>query len=161
MKSSLLVIRIEPDQKDLIQRAASKRSQSISTFVVSAALSAAKREEKRVTQTQQVPRAFFRGVPTFFKALCFEASQGGHSTYADAGYGFAGAIPGQIEYDSDAELVSKWNALDRLMCAKDNMGILEWLEQEFPRCIALVPARRRLTFLQGMYQAHEEGRMDL
>ena len=35
-------------------------------------------------------------------------------------------------------------------------SVLDWLSQALPRCMALVPQRRRDSFLEGFYQYDED-----
>ena len=100
--------------------------------------------------------------PSFFRALCRTASEGGESGYSWAGYQLAGAIhdlePYEVEHD---EWLERVQALESLICPKDDSGwlmrpddalVLEWLDRELPRCMALAPRRRRHQFLKGLYR---------
>lgn len=50
--------------------------------------------------------------------------------------------------------------LDRLLDAHDAAEqIWHWLRRTLPRCMALVPSRRKATFLRGIEAAVEEGRV--
>lgn len=45
--------------------------------------------------------------------------------------------------------------------ARDDSGIMEWLETNVPRCLALVPETERGRFLAGIYRAVGEAGLDL
>jgi hypothetical protein len=43
--------------------------------------------------------------------------------------------------------------------AEDDEGVLAWFDRELPRCMALMPRRRRPQFLKGVYAMFEEVRV--
>jgi hypothetical protein len=102
--------------------------------------------------------------PTFFRALCRTASEGGSGGYEWAGHGLTGAIPQlmpeDVEHDEWYDLVQEFIGL---VCpegpssgmsawpAPDDEAVLAWLDRWLPRCMALVPRRRRDSFLKGVY----------
>ncbi len=46
--------------------------------------------------------------------------------------------------------------LDKILEKEDNKGIIQWFKYYLPRCIGLVPARRRKKFLDGFGQAIDD-----
>lgn len=63
--------------------------------------------------------------------------------------------PYQVEEDEWAARVEE---LANLVTAEDDQAVLAWVEEWLPRCLALVPPRRRQTFLRGIYRyANEDG----
>ena len=102
-----------------------------------------------------------RGVcPTFFRALCWEATQGGTHSYATAGYHLAGHTSGLLEL-SDEEPETKLADLRQALTDSDESAIITWYKRELPRCMALVPARRRAGFAAGVQACWEDDKMDI
>jgi hypothetical protein len=99
--------------------------------------------------------------PTFFKASCREAREGGTSGYHWAARSLTCAVAGLAPYDvKDEEWITRVEALLSLALDRDDRGVLAWFDQNLPRCMALVPRVRRDTFVKGVYQAvDEEGRV--
>lgn len=99
----------------------------------------------------------FRGLPTFFVACCDTAKQGGSMSYAGAGEalyrGTGTLVPQAYDYDEWQEELER---LDGLIEAGDDSAVIGWFEERYPRCMALVPARRRQNFLEGVYRISEE-----
>jgi len=112
----------------------------------------------------------FRAVPTFFRANCWEAKRGGTLGYHLAGWHLAIHLQSLLEPAADEDRVaSKLDELDELFrvayetveehqAARDEV-VLCWFDREFPRCMALVPRRRRSAFLKGVRMAVEDGRV--
>lgn len=113
--------------------------------------------------------------PNFFRACCREASRGGTRGYAEAGYVLARSLAYLRPNESDAD---SWAAeVDRLLefvCpvvppgrgsggtawgVPDDAGALACLDELLPRCMELVPPRRRNSFLAGLcaFLRDEEG----
>ncbi len=120
-------------------------------------------------------RTSFHGVPSFFRGLCMEAQQGGTMTYLWAGHEFARHLVDLLEHESSEELARKCaeltDALKNTASTAESMRegrltegdeeLLQWLEVEFPRCMQLVPRRRRAKFLEGFFEADENGLIEL
>ena len=157
-KAAIINIRVEEELKTGLEVAAHARGQSLTRFILDAAMrEAAKKPPKS--------RRFFQGVPTFFRAACFEAGQGGSNGYHWAGVNLARALAGLVEAEDDDEKEAKLEELARLLDAGrrytgvrgiDQAEVIAWFEREFPRCIELVPPRRRSQFIRGLKSAHEE-----
>ena len=100
------------------------------------------------------------GIPTFFRALCLTASQGGTHSYKDAGYDFGIATAGEIPYDADSEEWDKMlEEVKRYIKSKDKERIWQWYRRVYPRAMELVPDRRKDAFVDGILQAYDDGRL--
>lgn len=104
----------------------------------------------------------FHGVPTFFRACCMESAVGGRG-YERAGYHLAIHIANlhQDDYDRVEDFRTRADELLAAIESKDAASIWRWFRVEFPRCIMLVPARRKATFVLGVLNAHKNGKLDL
>jgi hypothetical protein len=100
----------------------------------------------------------FDGIPTFFRACCHDVARRNVS----AGYDYpARELVRHLErlspYSADDEAwASELGDLARLIDAQDDDAVLRWFLDHYPKCLALVPKRRRPAFLQGVYEAVEE-----
>jgi hypothetical protein len=94
----------------------------------------------------------FRGVPTFFRACCAAASTGGSLGYDHAGRELTrhlhNLIPDDLGFE---EWESECKSLCTLIQKRDDDAVEQWFVSRYPRCLALVPKRRRAAFLQGVY----------
>lgn len=146
----MLTIRVESETRDRIERAARAVGKSLSAFMLEAATKAAAKVEVR---TVAPSNARFTGVPTFFRATCATASEGGGYGYDIAGYELArhvGALmPSDSSLDEWADEVERLSASAR---KSDVAAVLEWFDHYFDRCMALVPPRRRERFAEGVIQ---------
>jgi hypothetical protein len=101
---------------------------------------------------QCAPSPVFRGIPTNFLASCAEARQGGLHSYYWVGYRFADQIESNIPYDLSFE---EWDAriddLHKMISMGDDRGVWNWLRGCFPRCMQLVPSKRKEQFIAGLY----------
>ena len=99
-------------------------------------------------------------MPSFFRAGCLEASQGGTNTYATPAWHLAIHLDQQSPYDVDQD---EWsNEIDKLLelCAKEDEGtIWQWFTDHYPKCMELVPDRRKDQFVKGILQAYEDDRI--
>lgn len=105
-------------------------------------------------------RAEFSGIPSFFRACCREASYGGVLGYDHAGHELHRHIRSLAPYsiEDDDWQDNECDALDRLIEADDRDGVIAWFVGHYPRCMALIPCRRRETFLRGVFaMAAERG----
>lgn len=145
----VIVLRVSGDAKQRIESAAKIKGLSMTSFVLQAATKAAEK-----VGTPSGAR------PTFFRALCFEASQGGASNYHRAGYELARHYDRLADDEDESNSETLGELLEqRSECEAVRAGglddadraILDWLIQTLPRCMALVPARRYPMFLAGFY----------
>jgi hypothetical protein len=149
-KDKIINIRVDNETQQAIKDAAEAQGLSMTSFILNVAKREALRKRPKQTATP----------PSFFRALIFEAQRGGSRGYEDAGYHLAMHAHEFLsyEYDSDEEIA----AMDRLesrLSKGDDDGILRWFEEELPKVMKLVPARRRDQFLKGVWAAWEEGRI--
>lgn len=107
-------------------------------------------------------RDAFQGVPTFFRCCCLEASQGGKSTYGNAAWHLVSAVgtlqPDELETDEWGDRVDELLEFAR---QENEVGVLGWLDRHYPRCMELVPRRRRGSFAGGVFQAYEADRIGI
>lgn len=104
----------------------------------------------------------FTGVPTFFRACCRDAARAnswGHACgYDHPGHEFgrhlAGyLVPYSVELDEWHDIVHR--DLAPLIEARDDAAVIAWLVAHYPKCMALVPKRRRGNFLRGFYEGFD------
>jgi hypothetical protein len=101
--------------------------------------------------------------PQWFQAACQQAAKGGSNTYETAGYRFANAlrnlVPEDIDVDDwqervDINLVDFSSMFDTTTVVipepPTEQQAIDWLKENAPECIKLVPAKRRGTFLKGV-----------
>jgi Protein of unknown function (DUF1778) len=142
-KGANLVLRISIEQKAEIQSGANALGQSLTTFFIDAALKQA--------------RGVHGGVPTWFRATCYEAANGGATSYETAGRKLASAVGAEVPHNVDLDdWVAEVAVLIDLLAGKDERGAWEWFQQHYPKFMALVPARRREQFIAGVLRAYLE-----
>jgi hypothetical protein len=97
--------------------------------------------------------------PTFFYATCRTASYGGRNSYEDAGYTLARNVSDLSPYDVDEEdWQTRLEELAALVADENDQAVLAWLKRYVPRCLAMVPSRRRQSLLRGIYRyANDDG----
>ncbi|MBI1743883.1 DUF1778 domain-containing protein [Candidatus Acetothermia bacterium] len=152
VRDKLIVLRVESETKERIEQVAQQRGESVTTFVLEAVDNAVCKAERQPIS----PTNFFRGVPRFFQALCEEAKRGGTSGYKDAGWHLGLHVSGLVEAEDDDEREKKLTQLRDLLDDEDWDGLEAWFVREFPKCMALVPKRRRQQFLQGVDAVDQE-----
>jgi hypothetical protein len=152
-KDESLVIRIEGEVKRQLEAAASREGLSLSTFVIRAAMAKA----QNVLKKPEPAKGAFRGVPTFFRALCDEATRGGSLGYEGVGFSLARTIPSMCPDDlTMEEWESEVETLVELVKDETHDLVWSWLVGHFPKCMELVPSRRKDQFLAGFYRHIEE-----
>jgi hypothetical protein len=117
------------------------------------------KDREDVTQTNSF-RVASNARPTFIRALCAEATQGGVHSYEDVGYSLAAALWNLGPYELDDD---EWSAdIERLgvhFDEGDDDAMWAWFRARLPRCMTLVPTRRRAAFVAGVKRAFEEDRV--
>ena len=92
----------------------------------------------------------FNGAPTFFRALCGEASVTRGSGYQAPGTELSRHLP---KYAPDGFSVPEWRAelmrLKTLAENEDYRRLGRWFSRTFPDCMALLRPHQRRTFLRG------------
>lgn len=100
----------------------------------------------------------FPAVPTFFRACCHDVK----NRNVNAGYEHPGRelarhvyhlCPYSIELDEWNGLV---NAMTEMVAREDDDAVLGWFLTYYPRCMELIPKRRRSAFLKGVYEIVRE-----
>jgi hypothetical protein len=156
MERTSVLLRLSSEHEAEIKAAAASLGQSVTKFLTDAALRRARQVMKR-----QPSRGVHSGVPSFFRACCYEAANGGGG-YSVPGWHLANALGSQIPYDLDMdEWQAEVEALHQLIADKDDEGVWAWFKRHYPKCMALVPARRREQFVAGVRRAEEDGRIGL
>ena len=149
----MVSVRMDPDLKRRIEEAARTQGQSFTSFVVGAAVAAAKRikPERRVSSLRG-PR------PAFFRVLCSEAAKGGSGGYHRAGYELARNLADLVEPEELDGLLARIESFsDKEMSARAfERGILDWLTDQLTNCMAIVPQRRFHHFAAGVLKYHED-----
>jgi hypothetical protein len=155
-KSEFIVIRVDAETKRRFEEAAEGVGLSLTSFLLRAAGAAAKRQAKARATARPTPRKTSGACPTFFKALCWEARRGGGLGYDRAGTQLTHVAAELVAFDTDEEWTEKLKGLEALLLARDDAGVLGWFDRELPKCMALIPRRRRASFLAGVYREVEE-----
>ncbi len=143
-RDQTIILRVDAETKARIEQAARLRGLSITSFMLETAMKTAQRIEKRP------PPAPSGACPGFFKALCREASLGGANTYTTPGYELSRHMASLVD-----DLEGLYELFEERPVVNDD-SVLDWLSQALPRCMALVPQRRRDSFLEGFYQYDED-----
>ena len=131
--------------------------ETLSAFLVRASVEEAERVERR---GPMAPGTRFRGVPSFFRACCQTAAQGGSATYKGPGYHLAIHTEELCEPQDDQEEVGrKLDELRAVVDDDDDAAIVAWYRREFPRCMQYVPSKRRVQFAAGVKFAREKERL--
>ena len=97
--------------------------------------------------------------PTYFRACCNEAFRGRAPDGTTLGYDHPAyhlTIHLEHECPHDLDEIEWEDAIVVLISLVDrgaDREICEWYVYWLPRCMALVPRRRRKKFLQGVYRA--------
>jgi hypothetical protein len=103
-------------------------------------------------------RGVHTGVPTYFRANCREATQGGDRGYFAPGYTLGRAVCNEQPYDLDMdEWAERIGALQVLLGQDDTEGTWHWFARHYPKMMALIPARRRDQFIAGVRAAYDDG----
>ena len=157
VKGESILLRLSSEDKAAIKAAADRQGLSLTTFITEAAL-------KRAQQVQKAPvsRGVHGGVPTFFRACCHEAQQGGKNGYSNAGWHLTNAIGNECPYDLELDdWQQEVQKLHSLLAADDTEGVWEWCTRHYPTCMKLVPYRRRDQFVAGVRRAYDDGRVEV
>ncbi len=117
-------------------------------------------QEKFAVEAQNAATSnnVFQGAPTFFRANCLTAQLGGNHGYAEAGWHLGIHCANLLESDGHDDWARKMEELATLLDTTypDDRKVVAWFKREFPKCVALIPSRRRTQFLKGIYAVHED-----
>ncbi len=146
----MLAIRVDAETKSRLSRAAQFSGKTLSQFVIDAATAAAEAVHARGVPSMDRPAS---GVPDLFRATCEAAHAGGSGMgYHDAGRLLTASIRGMRP---PRMLRSVWalelRRLRRLVKSGDRERVLAWFDEHTPECVAMVPARRRPSFVDGVF----------
>jgi hypothetical protein len=151
VRGSSILIRVEPELKRQIEEAARASGLTLSTFVLDAATVAVEKVRKNSRKTA------FGGIPGFFRASIEEAKRGGSGGYETAGWQLANSLDSTIA--GDLTLAQWQREIGALMKEiDDDDAVWAWFSSKFPKCMGLVPTRRKDQFLAGVRRAYEEER---
>jgi hypothetical protein len=159
-KSELIVIRVDAEAKRRFEEAAEGMGLTLTSFLIRTAEAAAEVAERKRAKARVAPRPALRktsvACPAFFKMTCAEAGLGGGHGYDWAGRKLIGCAAGLIAAETNEDLSEKFEELRGLIRAENDDGVLDWFDRELPRCMELIPRRRRASFLVGVYTEVEE-----
>jgi hypothetical protein len=156
VKDRFIMLRVDDETKRRITEAAERRARSVTTFIVDTVT----REAERVLREEPRPARVFRGVPSFFRASCEEAARGGAQGYRTAAFNLALHLHDLIEGADEHDRRAKLETLRSLLDEENEDPVLTWFELEFPKCLALVPPRRRRQFVEGIRAAADDERLE-
>lgn len=94
--------------------------------------------------------------PNFFRGLVAQARAGG-TDYSEPGFHLAIHARELVAGDAPDEVIEELGRALQNPDAGEQVWL--WLRRNLPRCMALVPSRRKSTFLRGIEAAIEEGRV--
>ncbi len=107
-----------------------------------------------------VTRPTHGGTPTYFRALCLTASQGGAHSYKEVGYSFGMATESEIPFDADYD---EWNIMLEEIRGyienEDHKRIWQWYQGVYPQAMKLIPNGRKGTFIGGILEAYNDGKL--
>ena len=117
--------------------------------------------ETTVTVRLSKSPAQHSGVPTWFRASCFEAeAQRVPGGYATPAYKLACSLANEAPYDVEDDA---WTGRIERLCetcgADDREGIWDWFCAHLPKFMELVPSRRKARFVDGVIRAYEDERI--
>jgi hypothetical protein len=99
------------------------------------------------------------GVPLLFRAACLEATRG-ESGYYEAGWALLHNLPTLVKGESEDDRQAKLDELEGILGDRGDQGdqgddrsVIAWFKRELPRCMELVPARRRRQFVKGVFDS--------
>jgi hypothetical protein len=159
-KTELIIIRVDAEAKRGFEEAAKVSGVTLTTFLLKAAAAAAvvakRKQAKARLAPPPAPRKTSGACPAFFKMTCAEARRGGGHGYDWAGRKLIGCAASLIAADTTEELFEKFEELKGLIRDSNDDGVLDWFDRELPRCMELIPRRRRASFLAGVYTEVDE-----
>ncbi len=100
----------------------------------------------------------FTGVPSFFRCGCLTARSGGNFSYEIPGQQLASHVR-ELEphtVSDDEEWSDECDKLDDAAFEQNDQAVLEWFLSRYPRCMELIPTRRRTAFLRGVYRIYAD-----
>lgn len=158
---SPICIRVTEQERDRLKNAAAQANKTLTRFIKDAAFGAAAKVKKVTETTPHV----HTGYPSYMRATIAEASRGGATSYRTVAHQLArhlaGEIPDSADYDTwQEELDRLWNLLYPARSREDEL-VLSWFDTHYPRIMKAIPRRRRQQFVEGIYEAADEERIEL
>jgi hypothetical protein len=166
-KTSNIVLRIDEEAKRRIAEAARRTGKNLSSFTTEAVMEAVENAERGISKKEPKSARRSGACPTFFRAACATAMVGGTTGYNAAAYELTRNLPTLGPYEmTEAEWNERLDQLGELLSIgfpgsdeeeNANGQIVAWFEANLPRCMALVPVRRRDSFVKGVraFREHE------
>ena len=101
----------------------------------------------------------FQGIPSFFRACCREAAQRMSGLdYANPGYQLVLHLADRVPHGAErGDWMQELSYLDKLFEDGELDPALRWFTEHFPKCMRLVPRRRRKKFIEGAYSCWQSG----
>jgi hypothetical protein len=159
-KRATIILRVDGEKKMRFEEAAGRAGLTLTSFLLKGAERHARELEKkgaaRDTNREATKTGKPGACPAFFRMTCLEAGRGGNHGYDWAGRTLVKSAPGLVEWRTAKELKDKFLALRGAIERRDDAGVLGWFDGELPRCMALIPRRRRKVFLDGVYREVDE-----
>ena len=156
IKSAVLLLHIDPIERELLMAAAARSGKTLAEFVTGAALQQARSSEcASIAPVRD-------GVPGWFRDLCDRGTLGGAYDYATAGFELVSALLAadeRIERPHHCKTDSEWQKLlgelqgmlrNHIRASDRRTEIGSWLETYLPNYMALIPERRHVAFMTGI-----------
>lgn len=104
----------------------------------------------------------FHGIPSFLRALAPEAKRGGSNGYRWFGFELARHTDdlASDDYESNDDFEVRLGELRGHVDTRDWEAVWLWYKQEYPKVMALVPDRRKDSFLEGVFEAVEADKVE-
>jgi len=159
VRSEMITLRVEPQVKKQLEKAAKLRGHSLTTFVLEAAEGAATEAlESQEARRGMSPQEAYE----FVKKACEDVKRGGRG-YGDVGSHFVFALRSMRDYantlspDEGNELNRRISTLNNAASEMDDVALLKESEDEFlkalhgefPEFFDLIPKQRHKQFAEG------------
>lgn len=156
---SPICIRVTDNEKRRFQEAAERRHKTLTEFIKDAATEAAKKPVKPEREKHA-----HTGLPSYIRASIYHASRGGAVSYREVGWNLAIHLNGELPLSATLDdWQGELDALGKLLFPanrRDASKVLAWFDEHYPRIMKEVPRRRREQFLEGVYSAADEERVE-
>lgn len=154
-----ICIRVTDEERRVFQEAAESRHKTLTDFIKDAATEAAKKPIK-----QQRESHAHTGLPTYIRASIYHARRGGAVSYREVGWNLAihlnGEIPASASFDDWQDELDALGDLLFPAHKRDAAKVLAWFDSHYPRIMNEIPRRRRSQFLEGVYDAADEEKIE-
>ena len=165
-KDSNIILRVDPKAKERIALAARSRGKNMSTFILDATM----RQVVKVESQPEPRRAVGSGpCPTYLRAMCETAKAGGSTGDEAVGDDLLNLAATEPSWDvEEQEWSRRLRNIEKLLARRRRIvsegpevdaAVLACFEEYVPRCLRLIPARRRTALLRGVYERYWLGGM--